>query len=66
MASPYLFKPNDIATTPTGRMVKVLDVMPCGERRVKFLDNDEVAEFRIVHLTMFHAARPMRWKGRSL
>lgn len=61
------FKPRDIVTTPSGRMAKVTEILPGGERRVKFLDQpDEVADFKICHLTLITEGKIRPWTEHKL
>jgi len=60
------FKPRDIVTTPSGRMAKVTEILRGGERRVKFFDNDEVADFKVCHLTLMSEGKVQPWRERTL
>jgi hypothetical protein len=65
--TPPDFKPKDLVTTPTGRLAKILEVLPYSERLVEFLEGERgEAVFRICQLKMFQAAKVRPWKEHTL
>lgn len=65
--TPPDFKPRDLVTTPTGRLAKILEVLPFSERVVEFLEGERgEATFRTTQLKMYHAAAVRPWKAHTL
>lgn len=61
-----IIKPDDLATTPTGRTVRCEAINADGSRAVRDVVNNEVFDIKPQHLKLSLAAPVRPWKVRKL